>query len=101
MATIHITVEHTSYLGKMRGLIGHKHPKAIVLHTRFGIHTVGVLFPIDVLILSKHHSVVAKKENLKPNRLFFWNPLFDIVIELPAGSIVEKKINIGDTIFFS
>jgi len=100
MATISLHIQQTSYLGKIVGLIGKKKPEPIMLKTRFGIHTFGVLHPIDVLILNKQNKVVVLKKSLKPFRLFFWSPLHDTVIELPEGTIQKKKLTIGDIVHF-
>ena len=78
-----------------KGLIGKK-PEPILLKTRFGIHTCGMSYSIDVVILDRNNIVRKIKENLLPNRLFFWNPLFDTVLELPAGTISKLKLHIGD-----
>lgn len=82
---------------KAVGLIG-KEPQTLILRTHFGIHTFGMTYPIDVLVLDKHHSVVAIKKSLKPNRIFLWNPRYDFVIELPKGTIARSKTKIGDTL---
>lgn len=74
-----------------KGLIGSK-PEAILFKTRFGIHTIGVGYPIDVVILDKNHIVRKIKEHLEPNHFFFWNPQFDTVVELPSGTVQSKKI---------
>lgn len=83
---------------KTIGLIGAKKPWPILFKTRFGIHTFGVKFPLDIVILDKNNSVACCKSSLQPNRLFFWNPLFDTVIELPEGTIEKKKIKKGNQI---
>lgn len=79
---------------KIIGLIGIDKPYALMIRTRFGIHTFGLKFPIDVLILNKQNLVVVMKENLKPNNIFLWNPRYEKVIELPPGTIREKTIKI-------
>lgn len=79
---------------KVIGLIGIDKPYALMIRTRFGIHTFGLKFPIDVLILNNENEVVSIKENLKPNKIFLWNPRYEKVIELPAGTIKEKGIKI-------
>jgi uncharacterized membrane protein (UPF0127 family) len=81
---------------KIIGLIGEKYPKAIMFQTRFGIHTFFMNFPIDILILNKQNHVVVIKKNLKPNRLFFWNPNFTSVIELPQGTIENTQTALHD-----
>jgi uncharacterized protein len=83
---------------KSLGLIGKNTPEAIIFHTRFGIHTFLLKFPIDILVLNKNGEVKALKTDMKPNRLFFWNMQFDTVIELPAGTIKKSKTKKNDLI---
>lgn len=83
---------------KVIGLIGKDKPISFMLSTRFGIHTFGLKFPIDVLILDKRNKVMSLKENLMPGRIFLWNPMYDKVLELPPGTIAKKKIKIKDII---
>lgn len=93
---IKIFVRNTANLAEtIRGLIGKRNPEALLLKTRFGIHTYGVKFPIDVLILDNENKVTVIKKNLKPNRIFLWNPKYEKVIELPAGTIEKEKIAIN------
>lgn len=80
------------------GLLKYKTPAAMLLKTRFGIHTLDMKYPIDVLILDKQNRVVRLKENLKPNRIFLWNPQYKTVIELPSGMITKTETQIGDII---
>lgn len=74
------------------GLIGKDKPEAIMFYTRFGIHTFGLNFPIDVLILDNGDRVVKIRENLGPNKVFFWPPKYNKVLELPSGFIKNHKI---------
>jgi len=90
--------EAKSLKEKIQGLIGKDKPLALMLKTHFGIHTFGLKFPIDVLILDKENKVVAIKRNLKPNRIFLWNPIFNIVLELPSGTIERNTIKIHNII---
>jgi len=83
---------------KIQGMIGKSEPMALMIKTRFGIHTFGVKFPIDVLILDNKNKAVSIKENLKPNRIFLWNPLYEKVIELPSGTIKKNVIKMHDSI---
>ncbi len=70
----------------------------VLFRTRFGIHTFGMRFPIDVLVLDSKNVVVVLKKQLNPNRIFIWNPRFDTVIELPEGEIEKLKIQKGSAI---
>jgi len=87
--------EARSLKEKIQGLIGKNKPFALMIRTRFGIHTFGVKFPIDVLILDGKNKVVVIKENLKPNRFFLWNPIYGKVIELPSRTIKKYAIKIN------
>lgn len=83
---------------KSIGLIGVRDIYPVYFETRGGIHTFGMLAPLDVVILDNQNRVVKLKENLKPNRVFFWNPIYSRVVELPIGTIVKEKIQIGEKI---
>ncbi|MDP2637781.1 MAG: DUF192 domain-containing protein [Candidatus Levybacteria bacterium] len=83
---------------KVRGLIGREKPDSLMIKTHFGIHTFGLKFPIDVLILNDKNEVMSLKKNLLPNRIFLWNPLYEKVIELPICTIEKKKIKTSSKI---
>jgi len=81
---------------KLTGLLGKDQAHPVYFQTRWGIHTWGMKFPIDVLILDNENRVVKTAANLSPNRFFFWSPKYDRVLELPAGEIKNKRIKKGD-----
>jgi len=85
-------------LDQSLGLLKYKTPAAMLLTTRFGIHTFGMRYPIDILILDKQNRVAALKENLKPNRIFVWNFRYETILELPTGTIEKTKTETGDII---
>lgn len=85
---------------KIQGLIGKDKPYALMIKTRFGIHTFGLKFPIDILILDSNNKVVSIKKNLQPNRIFLWNPIHKKILELPIGTIDKKAIKLKDAIDF-
>jgi uncharacterized protein len=87
--------EAASLKEKMQGLIGRDKPQALMIKTHFGIHTFGLKFPIDVLVLNDKNKVTSMKKDLKPNRIFLWNPMYQKVIELPSGTIEKKQIKIN------
>src|SRR5436305_919642 len=95
MKTFTVTKAKTG-ADKIIGLIGKKKPYALMLETRFGIHTFGVKFPIDVVILNNNHIVMAMFQHMKPNRIFFWNPKDKLVLELPERTITKEKIKQGN-----
>lgn len=88
----------SSFWQKTRGLICKEKAEPVLFKTRFGIHTFGLKFPIDVIILDNKNRVTKIITNLSPNNLFFWNPIYDKVIELPVGEITKLNIKSSDTL---
>jgi uncharacterized membrane protein (UPF0127 family) len=84
------------YLNKSKGLISSNSPKTVIFTTRLGIHTFGMKYPIDIVVTDKESRVVSLKKNLLPNRIFLWNPKYNLIIELEIGSIAKSKTAIGD-----
>jgi len=86
----------TSLLDQSLGLLKYPVPTAMLLKTRYGIHTFGMKYPIDILILDKQNNIVSIKENLKPNNIFVWNIKYETVLELPAGTIRKTQTKLND-----
>lgn len=82
--------------GKSKGLINSNTPKTVIFYTRFGIHTFGMKYPIDVIVADKNFKVIAVKENIKPNRIFLWNPKGNLVIESGEKVIKKSQTKIND-----
>lgn len=82
----------TSLWQQTKGLLGTTKAYPLLLKTRWGIHTFGMKYAIDVVILDKENKVVKIKENLKPNYFFVWNPKYNKVLELPTRFVGEKNI---------
>jgi len=116
-------VRELNTLGEtMRGLLGAKEAFAVFLKTRWGIHTIGMRFSIDVVVCGEAEDagtdvwdvgypqdvrhpgsggtlvVRALRENMKPFSFFFWNPRYWNVLELPAGTITATQTEVGDTL---
>lgn len=79
---------------KIKGLLGTTKPHPLLLKTHWGIHTFGMHYPIDVVILDDSNKIVTLKPNLKPNRIFLWNPKYERVLELPDGYIKKNKLSL-------
>ena len=80
------------------GLLNRKEPEALYLKTRWGIHTFGMRFPIDCVVLDKNWKVVFIRENLLPNRILFWNPKYFRMMELPPRVVGKSGTKIGDVL---
>ena len=93
---ITLSVRHLRTLAqKSVGVIGARKIEPTYFTTRWGIHTFGVLYPIDVVILDTNNRVIALSRELRPNRIFFWNPKYFHVVELPPGEITKRRITLG------
>lgn len=102
-----LKVKKLNYFQSLIGLIGKSHPEPVLIKTRFGIHTFGLKFPIDVLVLDKTneeniYKIIKIKQNLPPNRFFFWNLHYSIIIEIPQNNnlnINYKPNNVLKTLY--
>ena len=83
---------------KAKGLLGKEEPEALYFKTRFGIHTFGMKFPIDCAVLDDTFTVRAMREQMNPNKGFFWNPRFSNVVELPSGTLSRTGTEPGDVL---
>jgi uncharacterized membrane protein (UPF0127 family) len=65
-----------------------------------GVHTWGMLFPIDVVVLDREWTVLAIRQRMRQFRMtrVFWRAA--AVLELPAGVLEESSTSIGDTLTF-
>ncbi|MBI2278546.1 MAG: DUF192 domain-containing protein [Candidatus Brennerbacteria bacterium] len=87
-----------TFTEKSEGLLKSIADAALFLRTRWGVHTFGMKFSIDCLVMDGDMKVVALRENLAPGHFFFWNPHYRNVLELPAGTIVRTNTKVGDVI---
>jgi uncharacterized membrane protein (UPF0127 family) len=66
-----------------------------------GVHTLGMLFAIDIMVLDGEWNVIAIRRELRPFRMtrVFWKAA--AVLELPAGTVESCSTLVGDTLEFS
>lgn len=83
---------------KTLGLMDPRNSRFLVIHTRFGIHTFFLKEKIDIVLLNKNSRVVRLISDLNPNRILFYHPRINTVIEMPAGTIKRKAILLNDKI---
>lgn len=88
------------FLKQTAGLILYKRAVGMILRSRFGIHTFFMRYPIDVIILDNDRRVRVIRKNLGPNRIFFWNPKYNFIIELPKGALAKSQTEQGDLLEF-
>ena len=67
---------------------------------RVDLHMFFVFYPIDVLFLDRSRKVVEIKEHFLPFTVYLSRKKAAFVVELPNGTIPEKRIHIGDKMAF-
>ncbi|HOX96015.1 MAG TPA: DUF192 domain-containing protein [Candidatus Woesebacteria bacterium] len=88
----------SSFADRLLGLLNPHLPRHLVFHTHFGIHTLFLSLPIDVLVLDSKGRIVKTANNLLPYRLFFYHPKHSTVIEMPQNTISQLQLGINDKI---
>jgi uncharacterized protein len=88
----------SSFTETARGLMFQKKITPVYFETKFGVHTFFVKYPIDVVILDAGGIIQKMRPGLKPFRLFFWNPKWHRVLELPHNTIRHKHLKVGTKI---
>jgi uncharacterized membrane protein (UPF0127 family) len=66
-----------------------------------GVHTIGMLFPIDLLFLSKDKEVVHLQEYVRPFRVSKVTLKATSVLELPPHTIYRTGTRVGDRLEIS
>jgi len=90
-----------SFGKRLLGLLGRTHlpaPRGLWIKPCDSIHTIGMLFSIDVLFLDRERRVVRAIHHLAPFRLVFTVKTASSVIELPAGMIRQTQTEEGDVV---
>ena len=90
-----------SYFPRLIGLIGKTKRwaqlgKGLWIVPSRGVHTIGMLFPIDLLFLNKSNEVVHVEEHLRPFRISKVSLKATSVIELPPHAIYRSRTQVGD-----
>jgi uncharacterized membrane protein (UPF0127 family) len=93
-----VTVADT-HAGRLRGLLGRRRLRpneGLWMVPSRGIHTIGLLFAIDVIYLDEEKRVLHLIENLGPFRLSPVKMNCASVLELPVRTIFESETQPGD-----
>lgn len=89
-----------SVFKRMVGLLNRRalaQGEGLLLDRCYGIHTIGMRFPIDVLFLDKELRVIKAVPALPPFRTCVVKQAL-YVLELPVGSIQRSQTTTGDQI---
>ena len=90
-----------SYLRRLVGLLGKTRSWArlgagLWIKPSRGVHTIGMLFPIDLIFLGKENEVVGVEEYLRPFRISKVSFKASSVLELPPHTLYRSKTQVGD-----
>jgi uncharacterized membrane protein (UPF0127 family) len=88
-----------SFAGRMVGLLGKRSldpDSGVWIVPANAIHTVGMLFSLDVVMIDKDFKVVSVKELVKPFRILLPKLRAESVIELPVHTVFRSRTEIGD-----
>jgi hypothetical protein len=90
-----------SYFPRLVGLLGKtkrwaQPGRGLWIVPSRGVHTIGMLFPIDLIFLSKDKQVVHVEEHVRPFRISAVSLKASSILELPAHTIYRTGTKIGD-----
>jgi uncharacterized membrane protein (UPF0127 family) len=88
-----------SILSRLVGLLGRRSLKpdsGVWIVPANAVHTIGMLFTFDLVLIDKDFKVVGVRELVRPFRVT--RPIFraESVLELPAHSIFKSRTEVGD-----
>lgn len=89
------------YLSRLVGLLGKtrrwaRSGRGLWIVPSRGVHTIGMLFSIDVVFLDKNNVVVHVEEYLRPFRISKVSLKANSVLELPPHTIFRTGTRVGD-----
>ena len=61
-----------------------------------GVHTIGMLYALDLIFLDRYHAVVSVEEQVRPYRISKVSFQAHSVLELPAGTVGATRTEAGD-----
>lgn len=94
-----------SYLRRLIGLLGKtkkwaRPGRGLWIIPSHGVHTLGMLFPIDLIFLDREKNVVHVEEHVKPFRISRVSIRTHSVLELPAHTVYRTGTCVGDQLEF-
>ena len=90
-----------TFFTSMKGLLGKRklrNDEGLWVIPSQGIHSIGLLFPIDLVYLDANRKVIHLVEHLRPFRLAAVKPSCESVLELPIRTICRSDTQLGDSL---
>ncbi|HTQ54620.1 MAG TPA: DUF192 domain-containing protein [Bryobacteraceae bacterium] len=96
--SLNVSLADTRF-SRLRGLLGRmkrRRDDGLWVTPSQGVHTMGILFPIDVVYLDAHNRVIHLIEHFRPFRIARIRVHARSVLELPARTIYISGTQVGD-----
>jgi uncharacterized protein len=88
-----------SIFGRLVGLLGRRSlqpDSGVWIVPANAVHTIGMLFSFDLVLIDKDFKVVGLRELVRPFRVTWPERHAESVLELPAHTIFRSRTQIGD-----
>lgn len=88
-----------SFFSRLVGLLGRRSLKldsGVWIVPANAIHTIGMLFTFDLVLVDQNYKVVGLRELIRPFRITWPNLRAESVLELPAHAIFKSRTEVGD-----
>lgn len=95
-----------SYVRRLVGLLGKtrrwaQFGRGLWIVPSQGVHTIGMMFPIDLIFLNKKKEVIHVEEYVRPFRISQISLKAASVLELPAHTVYRTGTKVGDSLEIS
>src|SRR5579864_5779794 len=88
-----------SIFGRLIGLLGRRSlqpDSGVWIVPANAVHTIGMLFTFDLVLVDKNFKVVGLRELVRPFRITLPERKAESVLELPAHTIFRSRTQVGD-----
>ncbi len=94
------------YISRLVGLLGTtrrwaRPGKGLWIVPSHGVHTIGMLYALDLIFLDRHHVVVDVEEHVGPFRISKVSFKAVSVLELPVHTVFRTETRAGDQLEIS
>ena len=101
----HATVAD-GYFSRLVGLLGTtrrwaRPGKGLWIIPSHGVHTIGMMYALDLVFLDRNHKVVDVEEHVRPFRISKVSFKAESVLELPVHTVFRTETRVGDQLEIS
>jgi len=94
------------YFSRLVGLLGTgrgwaRPGKGLWIVPSHGVHTIGMLYALDLIFLDRNHMVVDIEEHVRPFSISKVSFKAESVLELPVHTVFRTETHVGDQLEIS